>query len=129
MSFLPITTNFFATLHDATVEHFAFEPLRGRLLLTLLLDSNMGASYRLQQVVLSGIRNGADMERVQLLVKAALATNSRAKLGYRLDEFCLLPQGDLECQDGRLSVRLAIDHLPTLQFCCQKITNEEVNLA
>ena len=64
MPFLPVTPAFFAALHDASVERFVFEADRGRLLLTLLLDSESGPSHRQQQVVLSGIRHKTDVERV-----------------------------------------------------------------
>ena len=127
MSFLPVTTTFFAALHDASVEHFLFDALRGRLLLTLLLDSDKSPSHYQQQIVLSGIHNGADVEQVQRVVNAALANSSRPKLEYRLDEFYLLPKDASDCLQGSLSVRLTIDHLPPLQLHCQKITRREVN--
>jgi len=128
MSFLPIKTSLIAALHDASVEHFVFDAVRGRLLLTLLLDSDEGPSHRQQQVVFSGIRNGAEVQQLQRLIDATLAAGKRLKLGYRLDEFCPLRQEASDYHEGRLSVRLVINHLPVLQLRCQKITSQEVNL-
>ncbi|RSK38422.1 hypothetical protein [Hymenobacter perfusus] len=125
MPFLPVTPAFFAALHDASVEHFVFEADRGRLLLTLLLDSESGPSHRQQQVVLSGIRHKTDVERVHRSFKAALSKTGRTALGYRLDEFRLLPPEALQREQGRLNVLLAIDHLPALHLDCQKITSQE----
>jgi hypothetical protein len=130
MPFLPVTPAFFAALHDAVVEQFVFNAAAGRLQLTLLLVSfaNSQFAHRREQVVLSGIRHGADVERVQQLIEAVLSKSDRMELGYRLDEFCLLPQEEFAREQGRQKVLLAIDHLPVLQLDCQKITSQEVEL-
>ncbi|MCI1189161.1 hypothetical protein MON38_17190 [Hymenobacter sp. DH14] len=126
MSFLRVTTTFLATLHDARVEYFAFDDSRGRLLLTLLLDADAGVAHCQQLVVLSGIRHKMNVARVQRAIDAELAATNRPSLGYRLNEFHLLPKEASASPTGLLSIRLAIDHLPSLQLCCQKITHRQV---
>jgi len=130
MPFRPVTPAFFAALHDAVVEEFVFDVALGRLQLTLLLVSftNNQFVHRREQVVLSGLRHKADVERVHRRIKAALSKGSRTELGYRLDEFRLLPPETLQHEQGRLNVLLAIDHLPVLHLDCQKITSQEVDL-
>jgi hypothetical protein len=130
MPFLPVTPAFFAALHDAVVEEFVFDAAASRLQLTLRLVSftNNQFVYRREQVVLSGLRREADLERVHRRINAALRKSGRTKLGYGLDDFCLLPPEALKREQGRLNVRLAIDHLPVLHLDCQKITSQEVNL-
>ncbi len=76
--------------------------------------------------MVSGIRHGADVVRVQRLIESRLAATGKPELGFRLNEFSMLPQGELEHQQGLLNVRLAIEHLPVLNLQCQKITNQEV---
>ncbi|MBF9236917.1 hypothetical protein I2I05_05870 [Hymenobacter sp. BT683] len=130
MPFLPVTPAFFAALHDAVVEQFVFDATAGRLRLTLLLVSftNNRFSHRREQVVLSGIRHGADVEGVHRLIEAVLSKSGQLELGYQLDECRLLPQADFEREQGRQKVLLAIDHLPVLHVDCQKITSQAVEL-
>ena len=130
MPFLPVTPAFFTALHDAVVEEFVFDAAVGRLQLTLRLVSftNNRFVHRREQVVLSGIRHGADVERVHRRIKAALSKTRQTELGYGLDEFRLLPQEAFKREQGRLNVLLAIDHLSVLHLDCQKITSQEVDL-
>lgn len=130
MPFRPVTPAFFAALHDAVVEKFVFDTALGRLQLTLRLVSftNNQFVHQREQVVLSGLRHKADVERVHRRIKAALSKTGRTELGYGLEEFRLLPPEALQREQGRLNVLLAIDHLPALHLDCQKITSQEVGL-
>ena len=129
MPLLPVTPAFFAALHDAVVEEFVFDAAVGRLQLTLRLVSftNNQFVHRREQVVLSGIRHGADVERMHRRIKAVLSKTCRTELGYGLDELRLLPQEALKREQGRLKVLLVIDHLPVLHLDCQKMTSQEVD--
>lgn len=130
MPFRPVTPAFFAALHDAVVEEFVFDAAVGRLQLTLRLVAfaNNQFVHRREQVLLSGLRHKAGVERVHRRVKAALSKTGRPELGYGLDDFRLLPPEALQREQGRLNVLLAIDHLPVLHLDCQKITSQEVDL-
>jgi hypothetical protein len=65
MPFLPVTPAFFAALHEAVVEELVFDAAASRLQLTLRLVSftNDRFVHRREQVVLSGLRHGANLER------------------------------------------------------------------
>lgn len=130
MPFRPVTPAFFAALHDAVVEHFVFDVATSRLQLTLRLVSftNNQFVHRREQVVLSGIRYVANVEQAHQLIERELASTGRPELGYRLEEFRLLPQAEGEREQGWLSVQLAIDHLAELHLNCQKITSQEMEL-
>jgi hypothetical protein len=130
MPFLPVTPAFFAALHEAVVEELVFDAAASRLQLTLRLVSftNDRFVHRREQVVLSGLRHGANLERVHRRFNAALRKGGRTELGYGLDDFCLLPPEALKREQGRMNVRLAIDHLPVLHLDCQKITSQAVGL-
>jgi hypothetical protein len=116
MSLPPLPTD----LHDAGVEDFSFEPLRGRLTISLLLDVPNGVSLVRKQLLLSGISNGKEVVHLQKQIDLAKSRSNRLTLGYRLEGFSY--HNSLVSNKTELAIRLAIDHLPVLIIQCEKLT-------
>jgi hypothetical protein len=111
-------------LHDAAVDQFAFEPLRGRLTLSLWIEPANGPYVRRKQLLLSGISNGKEVERLQQQIDQIKRKGKKSALWYRLDEFGYCDP--LASKKMELAIRLAIDHLPVLIIHCKKITVQEL---
>jgi hypothetical protein len=111
-------------LHDAAVDQFAFEPLRGRLTLSLWIEPANGLYVRRKQLLLSGISNGKEVERLQQQIDQIKRKSKKSALWYRLDEFDYCDP--LASKKTELAIRLAIDHLPVLIIHCKKITVQEL---
>jgi hypothetical protein len=116
MSLLPLPTD----LHDAGVEQFTFEPLRGRLTISLLLAVPNGISLVRKQLLLSGISNGKEVLHLQHQIDLAKSRSNSSALGYRLEDFSY--HNPLASNKAELAIRLAIDHLPVLIIQCKKLT-------
>lgn len=119
MSLPPLPTD----LHDAGVEQFAFEPLRGRLTITLLLDVPNGISLVRKQLLLSEISNGKEVLHLQQQIDLVKSRSNRSTLGYRLEDFSY--HNPPASSKAGLAICLAIDHLPVLIIQCKKITVQE----
>lgn len=83
MSLSPLPTD----LHNAGAEQFTFEPLRGRLTISLLLDVTNRVSLVRKQLLLSGISNGKKVLDIQQQIDLAKSRSNRSELGYRLKDF------------------------------------------
>jgi hypothetical protein len=118
MSLLPLPTD----LHDALIEEFAFDQLRGRLTIGVLLAVPEGLRTERKQILLSGVRNGKEVAQLQQQFERILRKFRRLVPG------CLLELEDLSYADptaspkAELAIRLAIDHLPALIIQCKKFT-------
>lgn len=121
MSLFPLPTD----LHDAGVEQFTFEPLRGRLTINLLLDVPNGVSLVRKQLLLSGISNGKEVSLLQQQIDRAMRKSKCPTLGYRLNDFSYYPP--LTSSKVDFAICLAIDHLPVLIIRCKKITVQEMS--
>ena len=115
-------------LHDAAVDQFVFEPLRGRLTISVWIEPANGLYVVCKQLLLSEISNGKEVERLQQQIDRIKRKGNRkgkgSWLGYRLEEFdyCDPPAS----KKAELAIRLVIDHLPVLIIHCQKITVQEL---
>jgi hypothetical protein len=120
MGLLPLPTD----LHDAGVEQFIFEPLRGRLTVSLLLDVPNGISLIRKQLLLSGISNGKEVLHLQQQIDLVKSSSNRSTLDYRLEDFSY--HNPLVSSKTEFAIRLAIDHLPVLIIQCKKLTVQEL---
>jgi hypothetical protein len=74
--------------------------------------------------LLSGIRNGKEVERLQQQIDQIKSKDKRSALWYRLDKFGYCDP--LVSKKTELAIRLAIDHLPGLSIHYKKITVQEL---
>lgn len=121
MSLPPLPTD----LHDAWVDQFTFEPLRGRLTISLWLDVAEGVSVVCKQLLLSGISNRQQVMDLQQQIERVKRKGKRTALNYRLEDFSYYHP--LTLSKAELAIRLAIDHLPVLIIQCKKLTVQEMN--
>jgi hypothetical protein len=121
MSLLSLPTDW----HDARVDQFTFEPLRGRLTIRLWLDVAEGVSVVCKQLLLSGISNGQQVMALQQQIERVNRKGKRRALNYRLENFSSYPL--LPLNKAELAIRLAIDQLPVLIIQCTKLTIQELS--
>lgn len=116
MSLPPLPTD----LHDALIDEFTFDQLRGRLTIGMLLDVPEGLRTERKQLLLSGVRNGKEVAQFQQQIERIKRKGKRSSLNYLLEEFSY--SDPTASPKAGLSIRLAIDHLPVLMIHCEKIT-------
>lgn len=113
------------SLHDAVVDQFRFDAVRGRLEI-IIWKRPEDSSLLYWRLMVSGIRSSTcELQHTQAAIDTVLKSGKRKSLGFRVDEFQCKKQLGLD-NGSAFTVSLSIDHLTPLRIDCLKCTIQPV---